>query len=161
MKEFELEETLGITEEDKERFENFSKDPQKLNELHKSLDQMGIASKVSFISNVSTYGRNFMEAICKEKFKEIQKLHDMLTEADIPHVFGFDPDNVGFYVGYEGKHEICDAVEHMFSYGNDEDKLELMGMLTEEELLTDTVAGHLTAEDVFNRIKNDFENGGI
>ena len=101
-----------------------------------------------------------MEAICKEKFKEIQKLHDMLTEASIPHVFGFDPDNVGFYVGYEGKHEICDAVEHMFSYGNDEDKLELMGMLTEEELLTDTVAGHLTAEDVFNRIKNDFENGG-
>lgn len=46
-----------------------------------------------------------------------------------------------------------DAIEHYGSYGKDEDKLEIMGLLTPDEEEHDSVLGYLTAEDVFERIR--------
>lgn len=57
------------------------------------------------------------------------------------------------------KDKICSVVEGHGTYGANEDKLEIMGLLTEEELEYDTVCGYLTAEDVFERIKKHY-NGG-
>lgn len=49
---------------------------------------------------------------------------------------------------------ICSAIETPFSYGHENDRIEIMGLLTEEEEANfDSVTGNLTAEDVFERIK--------
>lgn len=44
-----------------------------------------------------------------------------------------------------------------FSHGFGDGKLEIMGLLTEEEAEWDSVVGYLSAEEVFQRIVN-FEN---
>ncbi len=44
------------------------------------------------------------------------------------------------------------------AYGGEVDKLEIMGLLTPEEAERDSVAGWLTADDVFRRIKEHYEN---
>ena len=43
------------------------------------------------------------------------------------------------------------------TYGSEEDKLEIMGLLTEIEEEEDSVRGWLTAEEVFKRIKKHIE----
>ena len=49
---------------------------------------------------------------------------------------------------------ICSAIETPFSYGHENDRIEISGLLTEEEYRNgDSVQGNLTAEDVFERIK--------
>ena len=89
------------------------------------------------------------------KYKEILKLDQMLTEANIPHTLSraFD----GWQVCYpnERKTEECimDAIEHFGSYGHENDELEIMGLLTPKEEEDDSVLGYLTAEDVFERIR--------
>lgn len=50
----------------------------------------------------------------------------------------------------------CSVIEHEASYGHSEDKLEIMGLLTDEELQNDDVVGHLSAEEVFSRIQKHF-----
>lgn len=52
---------------------------------------------------------------------------------------------------------IADAIEHFGSYGSDEDLIEIQGLLTDAEKQYDSVLGHLTAEEVFKRFKEDFE----
>ena len=92
------------------------------------------------------------------KYKEILKLDQMLTEENIPHTLSraFD----GWQVCYpnERKTEECimDAIEHFGSYGHENDKLEIMGLLTPEEEEYDSVLGYLTAEDVFERIRKNY-----
>lgn len=85
-----------------------------------------------------------------ENYKEILKLDKMLTDAGVSHTLDRFMD--GWQVVYvvEGK-RIADAIEHCGSYGNAEDLLEIMGLLTPEEEW-DSVLGWLTAEDVFNRM---------
>lgn len=85
---------------------------------------------------------------------EILKLDRMLTDASIPHTLDrlFD----GWQVCYPTREEpelVMDAIEHYGSYGKDEDKLEIMGLLTPDEEEHDSVLGYLTAEDVFERIR--------
>lgn len=85
-------------------------------------------------------------------YQEILKLDRMLTDASIPHTLDrlFD----GWQVCYPTREEpelVMDAIEHYGSYGKDEDKLEIMGLLTPDEEY-DSVLGYLTAEDVFERI---------
>lgn len=92
------------------------------------------------------------------KYQEIIKLDKMLTEAGIPHTFDkmFD----GWQICYPNKHPesiVMDAIEHYGSYGKDNDRLEIMGLLTPEEEEHDYVAGHLTAEQVFERIRSHYE----
>jgi len=44
-----------------------------------------------------------------------------------------------------------DVVENVFSYGNKQDKLEIMGLYTCEEMGGDSVMGHLTAKEIFEK----------
>ena len=85
------------------------------------------------------------------KYNEIIRLHEMLNKADIPHDFeeSFD----GYHICYNrGKQTVCSVIEHGYSYGGTSDLLEIMGLLTAAEAVNDSVAGWLTADDVFNRI---------
>ena len=100
---------------------------------------------------------------------ELKKLDDLLTEAGIPF------ENFGrqiCYYGPEGRPEpeegivwqgpgigsICSVIAD--GYGSSEGLLEISGLMTEEEIdrVHDTVLGHLTAEDVFARIKEHYES---
>ena len=97
------------------------------------------------------------------EYKEIFRLKEMLEGADIP--FEWEINNFMCSEGYKiviySKDGIylCDCIENLGSYGNKEDKLEIMGGLTEEESTTDySVLGWLTAEEVFKRFKYCYEN---
>lgn len=89
-------------------------------------------------------------------YKEIHLLDKLLSEAEIPHTMKrfFD----GWQVCYpcDGSGRIMDAIEHYGSYGKDEDLLEIMGLLTPEEEQVDNVLGHLSAQEVFNRIEGHY-----
>lgn len=85
-------------------------------------------------------------------YQEILRLEVMLQENNIPHekreYLG------GWQICYPNNAEvICSVIEHDGSYGREDDRLEIMGLLTSEEEQYDSVVGHLTAEDVFNRIQ--------
>lgn len=87
-------------------------------------------------------------------YMEILKLDKMLTEADIPHTLDRFMD--GWQICYPCRMHnsiVMDAIEHYGSYGNCDDKLEIMGLLIPEEAQWDSVVGWLTAEDVFERIR--------
>ena len=93
-------------------------------------------------------------------FAEFDKLELMLVETGIPYdkerMFG------GKHLIYPRKvdDQVCSVVLHKGSYGRHNGLLEIMGLLTDEELECDTVAGHLTADDVFRRIKKHWEEKG-
>lgn len=95
----------------------------------------------------------------KDRYKEILRLQKMLEENGIPHVFGkaYDGWMVCYPVARRSQNCVLDAIEHAHSYGNWEDRLEIMGLLTPEEEAVDDVVGHLTAENVFERIKKHWE----
>ena len=84
------------------------------------------------------------------KYNEIVKLHEMLTKADIPHEF--EEEWGGYHILYNCMGYTCSVIEHDYSYGRNDDLLEIMGLLTPAEAEQDSVAGYLTADDVFNRI---------
>ncbi len=99
---------------------------------------------------------------------EIFKLRGMLIRAGIPHKFsdrsydGCDGKEYFYQILYPKAeiNAICSVIQCGFSYGGNENKLEIMGLLTDDERERDTVAGWLTAEDVFERIKNHYESEG-
>lgn len=96
---------------------------------------------------------------CMGKYNEILRLKEMLIQHQIP--FEFSKFQGGYHVRYPSKDNvICSVIEHDGFYGREEDKLEIQGLLTEQELeeTDDTVLGYLTAEDVFARINKHFEN---
>lgn len=88
------------------------------------------------------------------RYQEIITLHDMLVANDIPHIIRriFE----GWQICYSGNGNpedwLLSAVEHGMSYGNSSDKIEIMGLLTPEEEVEDSVVGYLTAEEVYGRI---------
>lgn len=89
-------------------------------------------------------------------YNEILKLKEMLQNNGIP----FEIDNMfgGYTIKYPSFEEcVCSVIEHNGSYGHDDDKIEIMGLLTDEEYEEDTVVGWLTANDVFDRIKKHYE----
>ena len=98
---------------------------------------------------------------------EFEKLVKMLDEAGIPYERDDDADNFVNCFGEEyikrikypkkGVDEVCSIVYGRGTYGYPEGLLEICGLLTDEETKYDIVAGHLTAEDVFSRIKSDHE----
>lgn len=104
-----------------------------------------------------------------EKYKEIFRLKKMLEDAKIPFDFfsmqddvepqvkSIIPDFEHWHINYPSKSKcVVSAIEGIGTYGETEDKLEIMGGLTEEEAKHDQVLGWLTAEDVFERIKKDY-----
>lgn len=92
------------------------------------------------------------------KYTEIFKLKKMLEKAKIPFAF-IEHHSVGYQILYPagGEKRQCSVIEHSFSYGNKQDLLEIMGLLTDEELKYDDVVGYLSAENVFYRIKEHYE----
>ena len=78
----------------------------------------------------------------------------MFEEAKIPHTF--KPFINGYQIVIWSKDEeqrLCDAVQTFGSYGMENDKIEIMGALTQKEREIDSVLGYLTAEEVFKRFK--------
>ena len=98
-----------------------------------------------------------------KKYKEIFRLKKMLEDANIPFdFFELDPDARKIMPEFEHWHInypnrgnfIVSAVEGFGTYGEQDDKLEIMGGLTEEEKEEGyEVVGWITAEEVFKRIK--------
>lgn len=109
----------------------------------------------------------------ESKYKEIVKLHDMLSEAGIEHEWNdrnelFDPGGIGAtafrrhgleqidwgwqIVVYRPDGEtLVSAIEGYGTYGERADRIEIMGLTSEEE---GEVCGWLTATQVFARIRH-------
>lgn len=83
-------------------------------------------------------------------YTEILRLDKMLTEKGIDHTKVCIMDGYRVGVNYDG-HEIGDAVEHFFSYGNEKNLLETMGFDEND------VVGYRTAEDVMTVIEATIE----
>jgi hypothetical protein len=109
----------------------------------------------------------------KGKCGEIFKLHRMLDEAGIQHEFfdcstkGLITERVFYHLLYpsvedydramdlhtDHSSEVCSVIEGDTTFGNEQDLLEIRGLLTPEEEQNSSVCGYLTAENVFKRIK--------
>ena len=102
---------------------------------------------------------------------EFDKLCKMLDEAKIPYERCDDDDPCNnpeskFFKKrlWYGKPSnmtrtpfTCSVIYGYGSYGYDNGLLEIMGLLTPEELEYDSVCGYLTAEDVFQRIDKHYK----
>ena len=102
-------------------------------------------------------------------FKEIFNLRRVLKSAGIPHKFKDESIRIikgetnflmieKYHILYPQDQPILSAVEGDGTYGADSDKIEIMGLLTEEEAKMDRVVGWLDADDVFRRIKEHGES---
>ena len=103
----------------------------------------------------------------ESKYKEIFKLKQMLEKEKIPFDFTAksypELEKTTYHLEYPKKYKVdsdrvVSVIEGSDSYGGEEDKLEIMGLLTPEEAERDSVAGWLTADEVFKRIKKHYEN---
>ena len=91
-------------------------------------------------------------------YNEIFKLKELLEKGNIPFEFKNIYDGYQVIIRNKNNFKIADAIEHNFSYGNEEDLLEIMGGLTEEEEELNSVLGWLSSEEVFKRFKYCYEN---
>lgn len=91
-------------------------------------------------------------------YNEIFKLKELLEEGNIPFEFKNIYDGYQVIIKNKNNFRIADAIQHNFSYGNEEDLLEIMGGLTEEEEEFNSVRGWLSSEEVFKRFKYCYEN---
>ena len=118
------------------------------------------------------------------KYKEIFKLKKMLEEANIPfdwiEGWGYSKDEIKelrkICPDLIDRYQICypkgsfhneadrwiSVIEGFGTYGSEQDRLEIMGGFTpweryENELNSECVKGYLTARNVFNRIKRNWE----
>ena len=73
MEDFEIEEMLGITEEDNERFKNFCNEPGRVKEFLKSVDKMLSAVNLASKGDVTPDNYAVIEAMCKNKYREINR----------------------------------------------------------------------------------------
>ncbi|MBR6678755.1 MAG: hypothetical protein IKL58_00330 [Phascolarctobacterium sp.] len=101
---------------------------------------------------------------------EIDRLDAILKEAGIP--FERDDEDLRpehsywmYRIAYPKKvivdghfDTVCSIIQGDCSYGGNENLLEIMGLLTVEEAEHDSVCGHLTAGNVFERIKKHWES---
>ena len=67
----------------------------------------------------------------------------------------------GHLIAYSDKGErcVCSVIEFCYSFGGRKDLLEIMGLMTDVEMLEeqDNVLGSLTAENVFSRIQKHYQ----
>ncbi len=99
------------------------------------------------------------EAKVRPKYREIFKLAGKLVEAGIPFEFNvfFGGAQIVYFEEDPDRSWICSVIEHDGSYGHEIDQLEIMGLTTKEEDEIDSVAGPLSAEEVFRRISEDWK----
>lgn len=95
---------------------------------------------------------------------EIERLVSMLDEACIPYERDDDTEynrlvNVSIKrIKYPcNDNFICSAIQGDYTLGGRENLIEIMGLLTDEEHQYDEVRGYLTADEVFQRIKTDWD----
>lgn len=98
---------------------------------------------------------------------EFGKLIKMLDESGIPYERDDDDFLMLAYgmpyggikrIKYPKKEDFeCSVVFGNGTYGFESGKLEIMGLLTPEEEKYDSVAGYLTAKEVFNRINKHYK----
>ena len=93
------------------------------------------------------------------QYKEIFKLKEMLEKAGIPFEMSsfFDGYQIGYPSFKDDEYTVCSVIEHNGSYGRESDLLEIMGLLTDDEKKFDSVAGWLTANNVFDRINKHWK----
>ena len=91
-------------------------------------------------------------------FNEILRLDAMLNKKGISHKIQRRAD--GYQIYNVGGCPNFDVIEFSGSYGSDDDLLEIMGLLTSEELKHDSVAGWLSARKVMNRIEKNRKLAG-
>lgn len=95
----------------------------------------------------------------KPIYTEAEKLDELLKMGGIPHTKErlLDGWQIAYPVSRQnfGDSCICDAVQHFSSYGSKENLLEIMGLTTSG--LANSVEGYLTADEVYKRIKEDFD----
>lgn len=97
--------------------------------------------------------------ITDNRYQEILRLDAMLNERHIPHICQKVMDGWQVIYPEDGKKRVMDAIEHFGSYGHEQDKLEIMGLLTAKEKKNDSVLGYLSAKEVFTRIERHWEGG--
>ena len=91
------------------------------------------------------------------RYKEIFRLQEMLENANIQHMFtnnsaGDRYESYQISIYDENMVRLVSVIQGRGTYGAEDNKLEIMGLLKEGET-SDDVVGWLTAEDVFDRIK--------
>lgn len=90
-----------------------------------------------------------------ERYTEIFKLKEKLEAIDLEHEFVNR--STDFFEQYQiiicdNGERIISIIEGDYTYGHENDKLEIMGLLTPEEEEFDSVVGWLSADDVYERI---------
>lgn len=81
--------------------------------------------------------------------REIIKLKKMLEDEKIPFEFIERKELEGYQIIYTHKEKfVCSVIQHKYSYGNDVNLLEMLGLT-----IHDDVESYLSAEDVFEKIK--------
>lgn len=83
------------------------------------------------------------------RYTEIFRLKDMLEQAGIPFEFidrSVEACDIGemyqiAYPTFDYRERVCSVVQGYYTYGSDCDALEIMGLLTEDEEMYDSVKG--------------------
>lgn len=94
------------------------------------------------------------------KYTEIFKLKEMLEKENISFEYENQTQTIRG-MKFERYQICCPKFENRYisiiqghgTYGENQDLLEIMGLLTKHELQSDSVVGYLTAENIFKRIK--------
>ena len=98
-----------------------------------------------------------------EEDRKLMKNNEYLKDKEYYQILLFDDfreviEHYDVYKVFNNEKRIISIVQGYRTYGEEDDLLEIMGLLTEEEEKIDSVTGYLTAEDVFNRIVKYFKN---
>ena len=94
------------------------------------------------------------------KYNEIFKLKKLLEDANIPFVIHSEVCGVleRHQIEYPcSEKRVCSVIEGKYTYGAEQDLLEIMGLLTRKEAKHDFVCGYLSAKEVFKRIKKHYK----
>ena len=99
----------------------------------------------------------------RKLMKNNEYLNEYLKDKEYYQILLFNDfrevmDHYNTYKVFDNEKRIISIVQGYGTYGEEDDLLEIMGLLTEEEEKIDDVTGYLTAEDVFNRIVKYFKN---
>ena len=98
-----------------------------------------------------------------EENRKLMKNNEYLKDKEYYQILLFNDfrevmEHYNTYKVFDNEKIIISIVQGYGTYGEEDDLLEIMGLLTEEEEKIDSVTGYLTAEDVFNRIVKYFKD---
>ena len=98
-----------------------------------------------------------------EEDRKLMKNNEYLKDKEYYQILLFNDfrevmEHYNTYKVFDNEKRIISIVQGYGTYGEEDDLLEIMGLLTEEEEKIDDVTGYLTAEDVFNRIIKYFKD---